>query len=214
MTASADGCKTVTRTFTVKVVDPDAVSKGYGETDGKIVINAVDAMDNTDYASHTDYSATYEGTTFAWTKTENDKSIQLTPVPANTGTLVNGVSKWAWTDESALADKVPSLTFTINADAAGDYYFSFFSNTPNNSADSFHIVVNGSYQYQTGDKNKGVGDTVGENWFYCKNTVHLNAGENTLTIYGRESGVLLRQLVLSKNKQTGLNGWLDSTLIK
>lgn len=212
VTAKADGCKTVTRTFTVKVVDPDAVSKGYGVTDGKIVINAVDAMDNTAYASHTDYSATYEGTTFAWTKAENDKSIQLTPVPANTGNLLDGVSKWAWTDKSALTDKVPSLTFTINADAAGNYYFSFFSNTPNNSADSFHIVVNGNYQYQTGDANNGVGDTVGEKWFHCKKTVHLNEGDNTLTIYGRESGVLLRQLVLSTEKQTSLSGWQTSTL--
>ena len=215
VTASADGCKTVTRAFRVTVSaasNPDDENKAYGETDGKIVINAVDAMQDTAYASHTDYSEKYTGTSFAWTKVENEESIQLTPVPANAANLQDGVSKWAWTDFNALTDKVPSLTFKLNVDTAGDYFFSFFSNTPNNSADSFHIVVNGDYQYQTGDKNNGVGDTVGENWFYCKKTVHLNEGKNTLTIYGRESGVLLRQLVLSTGKQTSLSGWQTSTL--
>ena len=126
-------------------------------------------------------------------------------------------SALAWTQTSGLEGNVPSVTFKVNVEQAGDYYLSVFSNSATAENDSYHVVLNNEYKYAS--KNAVVngtsqwGDTVGEGWFYLNNTaLHLNAGENTLTIYGRESGVLLRQLVLSTEKLSDLSGWQTATL--
>ena len=212
VTALAKDCANVTKTFTVKVVDPNAVSKGYGEIDGKIVINAVDAMEeDADYASHDNSSATYTDRNVQWAPAENGKSIQLMPI-------ATAKDKITWTQTSDLKGKVPSITFKINVEQAGDYYLSVFSNSPTAENDSFHVYLNDQRQFVSKEVSRNgtaTGDTVGEGWFYLdKNDtkLHLNEGDNTLTIYGRESGTLLRQLVLSTDKQTNLSDWLDSTL--
>ena len=212
VTASAEDCANVTKTFTVKVVDPNAVSKSYGEIDGKIVINAVDALEeDTDYASHDNSSATYTNRNVHWAPAENRKSIQLMPI-------ATANDKITWTQTSDLEGKVPSITFKINVEQEGDYYLSVFSNSPTAENDSFHVYLNDQRQFVSKEVSRNgtaTGDTVGEGWFYLdKNDtkLHLNEGDNTLTIYGRESGTLLRQLVLSTDKQTNLSDWLDSTL--
>ncbi|MDR1131099.1 MAG: hypothetical protein LBL15_01615, partial [Oscillospiraceae bacterium] len=173
------------------------------DADGTIVINAVDALVNEPYANHSNVSAkpAYSGTTFAWVAVEVGQSLQLTPVGTNAVPGTDGVTKWAWTDTtmSALEGKVPSISFKVNVAEAGNYYFSFFSNTPNENSDSFHVVVNGAYKFQT--------SSIGAKWTYCPTAVTLDAGENILTIYGRESGTLLRQLMLSKAQPSNLSGW-------
>jgi hypothetical protein len=209
VTATAEDCEPVQKTFTVTVkagglyYQPDA--------DGTIVINAVDALLSESYANHSNVCTTplYAATAFAWAAVEEGKSLQLTPVGAGGDGGTDGQTKWRWLDTtiSALDGKVPSISFQVNAAEAGAYYLSVFSNTPNINSDSFHIAVNRVYQFQTGDTAKGYGDSTGERWNYCKAAVTLNAGVNTLTIYARESGMLLRQFMLSRTQPGGLTGW-------
>jgi hypothetical protein len=100
---------------------------------------------------------------------------------------------------------VPSISFKVYAAEAGNYYFSFFSNTPNENSDSFHVVINGSYQFVT--------QCVGAKWTYAPTPVALAAGENILTIYARESGMLLRQFMFSKAQPNNLSGWQAASVL-
>lgn len=207
--ANADGCDEVTQTVRVTVTPFDTgEGKAYLEKDGAIVVNVADALNNMYYASYE--NKTKGSIDFTW-KLLDDKSVQLTPeCPMDKSKQ----KAYQWTDSSKVADEAPKLTFKVYAETDGNYYFSFFSNSPNASTDSFHIAVNGNYQYQTGDP-QGYGSAVGEEWFTCKTVIALQAGENTITIYEREAGTVLRQLMFSTANPTGLAGtkvWKTSTL--
>lgn len=194
--------------------EPDEPEQGnaYQMEDGVVVINAVDAMENSAYASHSDVdgSGAYPDVNFAWVTVdeagESESSIQLTPV-------ADPDNKMEWTSKGET--RTPSVTYAVYVEQAGDYYLSFFSNSPNVNTDSFHFGVNGVYQFASkevitdswdGTGKDNYGSAVGERWFTCdKRTVHLDAGVNTITIWGRESGLLLRQLMLSQQIPAGLD---------
>lgn len=54
------------------------------------------------------------------------------------------------------------------------------------------------------------GSLNGDQWFYGKVLIDLKEGENKITIAGRESGFVLRQIMLSPVQQSSLEGWLNS----
>ncbi len=185
----------------------------YGEKNGIIVINAADAINNTSYAlsdNNTLKCTGIENVNFAWDITENYKDsstntlhqgIQLTPVKDSSNPAT---SDWHWLTDDDIED-APSLSYKIYVEKEGDYYLSFHSNNPNDDADSFHVGVNGEYKYNTTNAMSGGSNSehaaVGTAWFYCdKEAIHLNAGINTITIWARESGICLRQIMLTREK--------------
>lgn len=184
----------------------------YGERDGCIVINAADAIENKPYAycnNTTLKSPKAVQEEFLWEITEsyeNDsnkmyKGISLTPERDSQNP---DTDEWIWPSAEDVSD-APSLCYKVFAEEEGEYYFSFYSNSPSTDSDSFHVGVNGWYEFSTTDVMSGGSDNnhaaVGACWFYCdKQPVYLDKGVNTLNIWGKESGICLRQLMLSKEK--------------
>ena len=209
LTAKAAGCAEKAETFRVSVLDGEEEDGllYQADDDGRIVINAVDALFGTEYAYYDDENSKYETSEdnqIYWDTAEGDKSIQLYPISEVNG--ADGDGKWVWTDPVNY-EAAPSLGFHVYVEEEGDYYWSFFANSPNLATDSYHLVVNGEYQYHTGDGVNGAGDAAGPNWYTCHQKIRLNAGENTIELYGRESGLLLRQLMISKENPSGISGW-------
>lgn len=186
----------------------------YCEKDGIIVINAADAIENTPYAMYdntTSKSTGINGMDFAWKVTENfedtkkgikHEGIQLTPIRNSPEYADTG--DWMWSTADDVAD-APGLSYKVYVEQEGDYYLSFHSNAPNNGADSFHVGVNNQYKFMNSNAMSGGSDknhaAVGPSWFYCDSEkLHLDQGVNTLNIWGRESGMLLRQIMLTKEK--------------
>ena len=183
------------------------------DENGNVIIDAADAFGNTAYAScvNEDNSGKYPDVAFSWKQVLEDgqdrAALQLTPVadPSN---------KMEWLDKEL--DQSPSITYRIWVPEAGEYYLSVYSNAPNANSDSFHFGVNGKHVFVSKEavtnENGSGGTTVGEGWFYYDKTpVQLEKGENTITIAARESGNLIRQIMLSKEKQKNLDGWLETS---
>ena len=224
VTASASNASDVTKTFIVKVLDAVEWSKAYKPNDsGNIIINAADAADNPPYAVNV--PGTSGSDTYHWIEvTEgSNKSMQLqksTDTPDTDRTsLQEGVSTgtpWVNADTWISA---PQMTYKVYVPTAGNYYLNVYSYAWDGQTDSFHFVLNGQHKFRAG-KDEGYftgegswGSLSGDKW-WCgtdKAKIYLNAGENTVTIAGRKSGYVLRQIMLSPNQQTiEQNGWLPA----
>lgn len=188
VTASAPDCAKVEKSFHVTTRDP-MVGGLYVEENGKVVINAADALKETNY-SWTDAAAP-----FIWKKTSDQNGIQLTPDKGS-----------VWTDTNNLG-QTPSLSYKIKISTGGTYYlFSNMSN-PNADADSYHVLVDGKYRYTHND---GImtGSMI---WKSAGKGVLLTAGEHTITVSAREDGLVINQLVLNTNKdETFTDGKFES----
>lgn len=207
VTAQADGFERVQSTFAVSVWEP-AVDEDYAYviTDGQVVINAADALAGHSYAFCTNLDGV------SWQVA--DDGVQLLPDTGKT---------WTNTSASSLAN-TPSMQFSVYAPEAGDYYLSIYSNHPNVDADSFHVGVNGVYAFscrQSVLRNPADGGSSGsdaangDQWFYYDGdgtVVSLEAGMNTITIWGREDGAYFKQIMLSSQQQNDLEGMQESTV--
>ena len=174
---------------TAPTSNPPAENGGaYIENEGKIVINAADAIENTIYASFTGAS---DGIHSWETK---DKGIQVTP---DTG---KNWTKGSWDD---LNGNAPMLKYKINITNAGDYYLFVNMSNPNNAADSYFVAVDGVYQYIGATGEQIEADT----WYGEKRAINLTAGEHELIIFAREDGLLINQILLSNDKDAALDGF-------
>lgn len=174
----------------------------YGEANGVIIIDAADAALNEPYAHVSPGNGD-----FNWkiTRIYHDpamnavhKNIQIVPADEK-----NSRSSRVWDVHELSAS--PCMNFKVYAEDTGEYYISFHSASPDAASDSFYIGINHELQFASSDAMSGGSDdchaAVGAAWFYCdKLSVHLNQGMNLLNIWGRESGVCLRQLMLSREK--------------
>ena len=213
VTASSGNCEPVSRSFQATVYPAGSLAWAYRPNQsGNIVINAVDAMQQTDYASYSNenQSGKYTSMTFSWVSVqetdETGTSLQLTPI-GTSGSQTN----WTVSD----LPNVPSTTYTVWVPEDGDYYVSVFSNAPNDTSDSFFFGVNDAYQFTSklvvSNPVTGGDSTYGEKWYnYDKVSVHLTEGFNTIHFWARESGFLMRQILLSPQKQSGLTDWLTA----
>ncbi len=213
VTATADGCETAVKALTVKVSESEVDLAYQANESGNIVINAVDAMQQKTYAQHSNENTSGQNsdTTFEWVSVaeegETGTGIQLTPISTAS-------NKWNFTVADPTGN--PSLTFKVWVPEAGDYYLNVFSNSPNGYTDSFFFGVNNVKVFNSmnavSNPSVGTNQTSGEQWFcYDKQAVTLNEGYNTIHIWARESGVLLRQILLSPAKQTNLTDWLTAS---
>ena len=161
-----------------KPVNPDA--KGvYLESDGKLVISAKDALEKSESAKAIDAS---DGHTWA----EMTDGVKVVEDKGD-----------SWRPESwdALNGIAPALQFTIKISNAGDYYLWVNMSNPNDAGDSYHVAVDEKYAYIG-----ATGQQLGEKaWFGEKIKISLAEGGHTLTIFAREDGVTLNQIVLTKD---------------
>lgn len=201
----------------------DQQTAAYGAESSVIVINAADALANTPYAftSMANGVDAEENKTFIWTPVENGRGVQLltadgdNPNPEET-------SEWSTPESAAQA---PRLVYKVNAPESGTYYVSFFSNNPDTNSDSFYVAagedaascsyrITSQEQISNGDiRESDYGATTGERWFVCnKKNIELKEGVNYIQICGHESGVLLRQIMLSRQNPIFIeNGWKEAS---
>ena len=64
---------------------------------------------------------------------------------------------------------------------------------PNNAGDSYFVGIDGAYQY-IGATGEQLGEEI---WFGEKKPINLSAGEHTLTVFAREDGLFINQLLLT-----------------
>lgn len=159
----------------------------YIESGGRIVINAVDALENTEYAS---YEGASDGV-HSWEA--SGKGIQVTPDTGKNWTTAT------WEDLNGVA---PVLKYKIQISNPGDYYLFVNMTNPNDAADSYFVAVDGVYRYlgATGQQ------ILPETWYSEKKVIHLTEGEHELIIFAREDGLLINQFLLSNDKDIILEG--------
>ena len=152
--------------------------EGYKEVNGELVINAADALSNTDYAFITNVSS------HSWSALNN----AITVLP-NKGTN--------WLNSSSIAS-APCLSFVAEFTTAGKYYVSANLSCPDDASDSFHFGLNGSLVFSSNSQNNRP-VTKAEEWFsHSTWTVTIpSAGKYTLNIWPREDGIVINQLYLS-----------------
>lgn len=175
--------------FTVKVT-PDTEAEGsYREENGQVVILAADA-----------YAQTKE----AFTKPGSDGhdwalyGIGLRVIP-DIGTN--------WTDAamSVLSSKAPAVSYQVTISQEGTYRLYVNTSNPDYNSDSYHVAVDGTLRYT--DKNDSGGGTAAEKetWYGGNQAITLTAGEHTITLFAREDGFVLNQLLLTTGeKPSGL----------
>lgn len=177
-----------TSTPSVKpTAEPTEKPGAYIENVGRLVINAVDALENTEYAS---YEGASDGV-HSWEA--SGKGIQVTPDTGKNWTTAT------WEDLNGVA---PVLKYKIQISNPGDYYLFVNMTNPNDAADSYFVAVDGVYRYlgATGQQ------ILPETWYSEKKVIHLTEGEHELIIFAREDGLLINQFLLSNDKDIILEG--------
>jgi len=188
----------------------------YQEEAGSIVIDAADALEDTPGAR----SEASNNGTHTWAQARN--GVQAVP-PASAGAKANWIAT-SPAQATALfsagpTDKVngsiapgapPRLDFTVDVAAGGTYYLFANMSNPNADADSYHVLVDGTWRYHSGKSSPEAGS---ESWYGSTGTagaaIALAPGEHTISIAPRESGLVLNQLVLTTDKDPGLAGFQE-----
>lgn len=181
VTASAKGCEQVNKEFRVTVRDASAGGL-YLEENGEVVINAVDVLLECAY-SWTEVTAPN-----VWEATDDNLGIKVSP----------DVNK-QWSNTNDLSE-APSINFKIKIASKGTYYLFTNMSNPNDNADSYHVLVDGTYRYTHNNGNMA-GNKI---WRSAGNGIELDAGEHTITIAAREDGLTINQLCLTTNKTKNL----------
>lgn len=215
VTASFNGCTPVSKTFTVKVISAEEATKVYQpNSDGNIIINAADAKDNKPYATLQDGSS--DGADYHWVAVTEGSytSMQVQKVGDTPTSLKDGVTTGTPWNETNTWTSASQMTYKVSVPETGKYYLSVYSYSWNDKSNSFHLILNGQHQFRAGkdtgkftNEKDQYGSIAGDEWFYGKVQLDLKQGENTITIAGRKSGYVLRQIMLSPQQQTTLNGW-------
>lgn len=171
--------------FTVIVAPDKNVEGSYREEDGQVVILAADA-----------YAQTGE----AFTKAGSDghawdlNGIGLRVIP-DIGT------NWTDTAMNVLSSKAPAVSYQVTVSEEGTYRLYVNTSNPDYNSDSYHVAVDGTLRYT--DKNDSGGGTAAgkETWYGGNQAIQLTAGEHTITLFAREDGFVLNQLLLTTGKK-------------
>ncbi len=105
----------------------------------------------------------------------------------------------------------PALTYEVTVGQAGTYYLWSYINFPNGDGDSFYYGVNGSIPSES---HKLSSYPNYDFWLWAKGpqSVQLQAGTNTVTIYAREKGMRVDMLLLTPHNAFDPRvdgGWVD-----
>ena len=168
----------------------DAGMGVYQEKDGLVVINAADAANDTRYT----YRTPAKDNIHTWELDGTGLKV-LPDVNGNSG-------KW---DGEADSKDAPALTYTVEIYDAGTYYLFLNMSNPDVDGDSYHVFVDGIYKYRDKDS-----DYDGEKLWHTKGSdINLSEGRHTITISAREDGFSLNQLVLTQDKDSNFEGFLE-----
>ena len=156
------------------------VSGAYLEKEKKLVINAKDALENSD-------SAKAVSSSMGHTWEAKDDGIQVRDTAP--GDL------WDSRTWAGLNGIAPALQHKINISNAGAYYLWVNMSNPDDGADSYHVAVDGIYKYVNTD-----GQKVNAKGWYCKKeAISLSKGVHVITIFAREDGLTLNQLLFTQD---------------
>lgn len=162
--------------FTVEATNIGA--RAYLEDDGKVLINAKDALNNSEVAFYSTRDYHY------WSETETG----LTILPDRGG-------EWRDTEKR---NEAPCLYYRVLITEPGEYYVALNTSHPDISGNSLHIGVDCKYLFtSTGE------DNVGENMWLSDDGRKINfpeSGAYIINIWGREDGSEINKILLSKEK--------------
>ncbi|MEU5725810.1 glycosyl hydrolase 115 family protein [Micromonospora sp. NPDC047738] len=192
----------------------DAPAGAYLEHDGLVVIDPADALEKSASARATDSN----NGTHGWASARN--GLQVVP-PADASAKAQWLATSAAQAEalfkagptqkvngSSAAGAPPRLDFTVDIQTGGTYYLFVNSSNPNADADSYHVVVDGQWRYQS---NKSGPETGFETWYGSTSVaaaaLALKPGEHTITLAPREAGLVLNQIALTTNDTPSLTGF-------
>lgn len=186
----------------------------YLERDGLVVFDAADALEKSASAKAVDSN----NGTHGWALARN--GLQVVP-PADAGAKAQWLATSAAQAEalfeagptqkvngSSAAGAPPRLDFTVDIRTGGTYYLFVNTSSPNADADSYHVIVDGQWRYQS---NKSGPETGFETWYgstgVAAAALALEPGEHTISLAPREAGLVLNQIALTTNDTPGLTGF-------
>ncbi|MEU7749231.1 glycosyl hydrolase 115 family protein [Nonomuraea sp. NPDC049158] len=186
----------------------------YLERDGSVVFDAADALEKSAAANATDSN----NGTHGWALARN--GLQVVP-PADAGAKAQWLATSAAQAEalfkagptqkvngSSAAGAPPRLDLTVDIQTGGTYYLFVNTSNPNADADSYHVVVDGQWRYQS---NKSGPETGFETWYGSTSlaaaALALAPGAHTISLAPREAGLVLNQIVLTAKNTPGLTGF-------
>ncbi|WP_158609387.1 glycosyl hydrolase 115 family protein [Micromonospora musae] len=186
----------------------------YLEQDGLVILDAADALENSASA----HATASNNETHGWALARN--GLQVVP-PADASAKAQWLATSAAQAEalfragptqkvngSSAAGAPPRLEFTVDIQTGGTYYLFVNSSNPNPDADSYHVLVDGQWRYQS---SKSGPETGFETWYGSTNVAEaalaLEPGEHTITLAPREAGLLLNQIALTTNDTPRFTGF-------
>lgn len=114
-------------------------------------------------------------------------------------------TNWTYTNWNDLYDKAPYLQYKIKVETAGTYYLYANMSNLDDGADSYHVAIDGQNLFTATSGQKIVGNTGATRWFAEENNriaFNLTAGYHTLTIFAREDGLFINQILLTDSSYT------------
>ncbi len=150
-------------------------------SDGRIVIQAAAATENSVYASAT---SRYDGDVRYYWMRYNGWIDGIKQLPDNGKNWNTGTG----------FDRAPQLNYSFYADAPGRYYLYFLTSHPDTGGNSMLACVDGNplIECALGSYGNGIWQSDA-GWYFDI----AESGEHTLTVCAREDGVVINQIVLS-----------------
>lgn len=201
----------------VTVLPAEAGPAGaYRERDGLVVLDTADTLEDSGFAGST---ASNNGT-HDWALARN--GLQVVP-PASSTAKAQWLATSAAQAEALFAagptEKVnggtaagtpPRLDFTVDVATGGTYYLFANTSNPNPDADSYHVLVDGSWRYSSA---KSGPETGTDTWYgstgITGSALRLEPGRHTISLAPREAGLVLNQIALTTDSTPGFSGFLD-----
>lgn len=151
------------------------------EENGKVVIPAAAAMEESRYANYTTNKKNYSWAAYS------DGNL--------TGVIQTPSDGAQWTNLAYAFSDNPQIHYTFQIRTPGRYYLYMLTSYPDTGSNSVYAGVDGDNLIDCSTQSYEKGLWLGNaQWYF-----DLEAGEHTLTIYAREDGVILNQFVLSAN---------------
>ncbi|MBQ8289096.1 MAG: hypothetical protein IJX76_10115 [Clostridia bacterium] len=165
------------------------------EKNGKVVIPASAAAELSTYAS---YSTANQNA--SWAK--------------NTGGAFDGIKQTNstgsnWPNITYAFFSAPQVHYTVHITKPGRYYLYLFTSYPDDAGNSVYASIDDGDLIECATADFGVGRWMkNESWYFDIG----EAGDHTITIYAREDGVILNQIMLSQNKAEAVTNGKEQTV--
>ncbi|MBQ8382678.1 MAG: hypothetical protein IJX47_05670 [Clostridia bacterium] len=175
--------------------DTTRTSGAWQEKNGKVVIPASAAVELSNYASYSSI-----GENASWAKNTGG---QFDGIKQTNSTDVN------WPSVTSAFFTAPQIHYTFHITKPGRYYLYLFTSYPDTAGNSFYASVDGGDLITCANDSFGVGRWMKhDNWYFDIS----EAGDHTITLYAREDGVILNQIMLTLNKSEAVTDGKEQTV--